>query len=804
MNETNFPILIKSNNVFNDILLPQRERKISTEDRKTYILFYRYIGFQSEKEYFDKIISLHRELLKLDKLYLLFKSKIDLPYNTAIMDKLNSCSNLFTLDHFLSGELADIIHEHHLFDISNNEIINTNLKNAFKEIIKLYAYNEKLSNMNIGKNFIAKLLCWIFEYLPGVFDSFITIFNPKALYYGSIKKHEGYFLILLSLMGFDVLFINSSDDEIFNFIDKEKKYSFFIEEPNKMQVKEIDIMFTNSSASKNETNENITSRLVLINSSDIFTDIFIPVNKRNDYIEGSIPTYPVYFQRYIGLDNSDRITLDNYYNSIFNLDKKLKNIKNGYVKFENHVPMPSNEETSNILNDFSKNITFFDINKKDTFIQKIMNLKSFPKSKDANMNSLIRNAFKQTINIYLEKESNINLSKAQNFLVKLISWINRYIDELFKYSIKEDNPKILYYGEIKKHEVYFLIYCSKLGCDIVYINSDFHGDESFEAIDSNEIYTKLTKLNTSSLLEDFPLIEKYIKKATVAYNASQEIQQVIYGETETGLFKPRQFENGTTKAVGLKTTYDELKLLWNEPSKIRPEFKVDLNTVYIPNLFVKINGVFEDIKNYWTDYKYFSTSKNTYVIKKVPFTNVTYSKQDLSSSAFLFDDKGMLDSNKLYQSPLYKLGYLKKSLQDFLVYKINELILSNILKNAAINKYKILMTIINMQEEILKLLEQFDYTQDVPKIVFYLNSKDNFSNEDSILIAFLNLVGFDICIFTPTNYNNIEFYLDENLFDVLQLPNVAFDLQIPNLLKFNNDNKKSFINKIFNFRGGNK
>ena len=39
--------------------------------------------------------------------------------------------------------------------------------------------------------------------------------------------------------------------------------------------------------------------------------------------------------------------------------------------------------------------------------------------------------------------------------------------------IKKDiiNPKVLFYGEIKKHEIYFLIFLSKLGCDVIYINS---------------------------------------------------------------------------------------------------------------------------------------------------------------------------------------------------------------------------------------------------------------------------------------------------------------------------------------------
>ena len=93
-----FPILLKSNNIFNDILLPLRERKSSLDDSNSYVLFYRYIGLNTENEYYDKILNFHRELSKLGNLYLVLKDKIDIPFNLGLTDKINSSIKSIGID----------------------------------------------------------------------------------------------------------------------------------------------------------------------------------------------------------------------------------------------------------------------------------------------------------------------------------------------------------------------------------------------------------------------------------------------------------------------------------------------------------------------------------------------------------------------------------------------------------------------------------------------------------------------------------------------------------------------------------
>lgn len=802
MSAINNPTLLNSKDIFSDILIPNRDRKMSSQGNEINIYFYRYIGVNSEREYFDKIINLNRELSKLDKQYILFKNKIDIPMNNDVTNKINSNSNNIKIEDFASGEIVDKLVQMGIMNITNNIGVNEKFVFAYKEVTKLYAINEKLTNLSIGINFAIKLLCWSIEYVPNRYSSFMSIYNPKVVYYGDIKKHEAYLLILFSLIGWDVLFLNSWGDEILKNIDKNNKYSFFHEETNKIKVKEIELLVTKSYSSVAENNfysSEVKEKVVLVSSEHICEDILVPLSKRNNYVENAL--YPVYFSCYIGIGEESEI----YYNSIYNLDKKLSVLKNGYLKLENQIPMINNIESSEILNEILTVNNFFDLNHKDILIKRILNLKKMPKFQEENRNDNFKIALKEVINLYMEREKNINASKIQNFVIKLLGWTNRYLKQLFREDLKLKNPKILYYGDIKAHEVYFLILFFKLGCDIVYLNSDQDTVKIIKDIDVKSEYTFIKDYNKYSKLEAFPMVEKQVRKNTVAYNASQEIQQVIYGDSDTGLFKPWQYEGGVTVPVGLKTTYDELKLLWREPANIRPEFKVENNRVYTPNLFVKLNGVFDNLDDYWTDYKFFTQTENTFVIKSIPFTNVVYSKQELYSAAFLLNGNGIVDREKIFKSPMYKFGYLKNSLQEFIVYKINELILANPFKGAFDEKLKlkIIMTILTLDGEALKLLEKFDFTSKVPKIVVYSNSREALSQEDSIFLAFFNIVGADILVLTPTNYNNLELTLAENMFDLHQLPGVAFDLQIPNVIVSSGQSVKSSIFKFLNFKGGN-
>jgi len=156
----------------------------------------------------------------------------------------------------------------------------------------------------------------------------------------------------------------------------------------------------------------------------------------------------------------------------------------------------------------------------------------------------------------------------------------------------------------------------KMGCDVLYVHPDEEGDLPFRNFDNDKLMTQVMINEHNLPLTTFPEGERLIRKSTIAYKASKEIEEVIYNE-EVGLFKPWQFESYSTQPITLKTTLDELKILWTEPAKLRPEFKVQNKKVYVPNMFAKINGVSEDLNSYWLDLKALSSTSNTRLLEDV-------------------------------------------------------------------------------------------------------------------------------------------------------------------------------------------
>lgn len=234
---------------------------------------------------------------------------------------------------------------------------------------------------------------------------------------------------------------------------------------------------------------------------------------------------------------------------------------------------------------------------------------------------------------------------------------------------------------------------------------------------------------------------------------------------------------------------------------MRPGFKVEAGTVYIPNLFAKISGTFNDLNQYWNDFKDFKTAEDLLFISDIPYIlDNNYSRYDLYSLEYCFKN-GMVDKENLLSNRLYKFSYLKTPLQNGIIDKINQLLKLSIFKNKMETEFKlkILMTILSLNENILNLIQKFDYPFKIPKILIYDNDKDIFSDSDSIVVAFLNLMGFDIAIFTPTGYNNIEQKIQDTYYDTHKLDNVSFDLEIPNLnsIRKNKEKSGSFWSNLF-------
>jgi hypothetical protein len=804
-------IMHESKNIITDISTPISQR----DPLDNIVYFQRYIGFDNEKEYIALINSLNEKLSLYGNACLIFTEKISVAFEKEKTDKYESALNNANVISASASNVADFINNNAMLFLSSNDLLYKRVRQGLETILNLYKTNGTGINTSIFINFIIKIICWINQHVSILFERQSDI-NPKVIYYGSVKKHEAYFLIFLSLIGCDVLIFNADGDGDYLAVDKNSIYSKGIYGSIKKELKYYPSKIEHLEAKHTDANiqfvQNIpvitqhsfdkleTLLILLKKSNDILSEFIMTLTQRVGYCGKPAPIIPTFFCRYTGVPEGNEDNKDEYFNTLYLLDKKLKNNKNGYVKIENHLFVPSTNDLFD-LQDIEVKSDIFNEKYISNLVYKISQSKKFYKSGYALLDNTILKALYSMLFLYINNEKCINASKLKNFVYKFVIWLNKYVKDLYKNVDFIETPKALYYGEIKRHEVYFLIFLSQIGCDVLYVSPNIGHDKIIKNIDVNEQYTYLNENSNSMEFESFPVSEKIVRQSTVAFNASQQIDDIIYN-ADTGLFKPWQFEDYFTKQVTLKTTYDELKLLWKEQSKIRPGFKVENNTVYIPNLFAKINGVNEDINEYWKSFIELSSAKNCLTITEVPFTKITYTNQEMYSCAYLLDKNGLLIKENGYRSKFYKFSYLKSSLQQHIFTKINELIMSKCFIRQIDEKFKlkILMTILTLDIKVLYLLETFDFASEIPKLLIYHNKPDQLSVEDAIVIGFLNIIGMDIVIFTPTNYNNIENHFKPDLFDTFQLPAVNLQLEIPDLshIDFQRGNKRSLFSKIFN------
>ena len=841
-------VLLETKNLFEDILVPVNKRQefIRSKSPNIPIYFYRYIGTRENKElYYENLHKLNNKLTSLQHIYLCFTSGIPIKTLSTPITEI-PWNGLLSSNSLERDTLFSILKTKGLFPSFESGFFNDYIENSFDETLALYLENEPSITETVIKNFAVKFLAWILEFTPKLLDGLNynpktneDIMSPKVIFYGEIKKHEIYFLIFLSKLGCDVIYINSQSDSDFLKVDKQNKHSKLIKLPATEPLRDLDFRINSNTNANKQTNpqsketiiensrpiieissplvENRTSssdvvfkgfngciNTMLKSSMNIFEDLLIPTNRRIGFLGGDVPFIPVYFYRYIGIKQNE----DEYYNDLFRLDKTLSILEGLYLRFTNSIPMISNSKLiTNTLNIWQY-VDPFDPCLTGKLATLLMEHKVFP-TNNHTLTMSMASSFNYILDLYCKEEKSLNLSKVRNFSLKILSWIYDFVPALvknfdFKNTSSEDipSPKVIYYGDIKKHELLFLVFLSKLGCDVLYINSSCDG--ILEVTKHSELFSNILELPFRATLKEFPKEELLIRQETVALRASRELSTALYTDQD-GFYRPWQFEEYKTHPATLKTTYHELKVLWNEPSSLRTGFKVENSTVYMPNLFAKISGVHSDLSLYWKDFFHLKSSDNTLFIAEVPFTTVTYSKTDLYSLAFVLDNKGLVDSKKLLTHSCYKFSYLKTSLQHIILDKINYLMKTDMLKKSIDKEFKlkILMTILSLDKSILQLIQQYDYPSKIPKLLIYDNNESIFSDEDAITLCFLNIFGFDITILTPTGYNNIEGKIGEKFYDIHRLEEVNFNLVLPNLndeKKYTKDKAKGFLSNIFNFK----
>ena len=486
-----------------------------------------------------------------------------------------------------------------------------------------------------------------------------------------------------------------------------------------------------------------------------------------------------YFCRFIGVDDSSK-----YNDFIKTIESKFIEEKDKCIIFDNSIPLSGEMELIQyIFNELSS----MDVHKMTAQDITIFN--------DFEVNFKFLSALEYVIPIACSKEDFFNDNVRNNFITKLIVWAYTYAKDI-KYDASI-NPKCVYYGNIQRHEIYFLIMLYKMGFDVIYINplkeelwNDIDDAGLSECIKSMEILSIESfkeRAGKGKVIDNFETVTKQIQR---------NVEEQLF--SNTGMFKPWQFRKGYTKSVLLDTILEDIYIYWNEPCKLRSGFKVEGDTVQVPCFFKKIDGIYSDEFEYQKLVKYCTASPNTLVFNGRYFSEDVQFTDDMYQLMFCQLSDGSFDIDEVKKLSIYRFSKYSEDVQNFLLKKFNETISSTELFNRTFNKEEILrllVLVLGLNESIVRLIDNFDFTAAIPKIVIYLEDENTMPESMQILLGYLHTIGIDIVIFNPSGLFNINNVIKSTALNNFRLDVMKYDSKYNNLMNLKQGVFSRFLRK---------
>ena len=223
---------------------------------------------------------------------------------------------------------------------------------------------------------------------------------------------------------------------------------------------------------------------------------------------------------------------------------------------------------------------------------------------------------------------------------------------------------------------------------------------------------------------------------------------------------------------------------------IRPNFNVMNGEVHIPSVFAKIFGVSKNRKEYWDRIHGIVNKEETLLINNFPFTRAIVSDYRYHYRGALGRD-GILETEKMMTAHYWSYNQLPAGLQKGIATAISRVCARPALKKQSNESDEDVAIFLFSQcllipDEFLKMLQKFDYSQEVPSIVLFKTEKNGvFTREDAAMLLLMNALGVDVILYNPPGHVDMETFTKDTLFDVHWLEDVVFDMEYkePSFLK---------------------
>lgn len=696
----------------------------------------------------------------------------------------------------------------------------------FRTLVDL---SKKGKNENMLKNTYIKFMCWLYYKFERIVNKLGTDRLPKILYEGEISNYELLLMNVLSLAGCDIILLQYNGDEPYKKVDPDSEMSDELvisgmaSFPIDFSLKKLrqEMVQDPARPASTPTPPSKPSNNIHINISSIqrpsspkpvqpqppkpqeqrpvvkldgqrvakllqskpmvagCTNIWIKGRvfdelKRPSSARGEESRfYYNCFCRIVGVE--DKVT---YTNDLFQLQLALKGSGKQTVIINHELEPPTNEEIAKV-----KRANYTSVDQLLVNIVPNLYVQSWGEA-----SKLIQWHFLD----FMQEESRKaggNISKLTSKCVYLICWMKRFKRLFEGWKMPETNCFFYLGGCRNENEEMFCRFLARLPVDVVIFSPDLSRKCT---LSDEHLYEE--HYEDSLHVDEFPEAGGSVRVGTAAYHAERELDTLMY--QDTGIYRNNQY--GKANTVCLQTMYEEIAILWDQELKYRPNFSTVGDEVIMPVIFAKVSGVKDgDTAEYWSGIKRLITN-DTMVITNIPHI-MPNAMNPVKQVATEFFKNGKVQKQRIKEHPMYQYSFLRESVQDHILEKLQFLIDQRLIKGTFENgtEYTIVATVLNLEKEIVRLIQKFDFTKKNPKLIFIMTGENMLSLEDTIIVAFLDLIGFDILFFVPTGYQSVEKYFAKEMIEEHQAGEFMYDLRIPDMRSIPATAKRRLRDKFF-------
>ncbi len=635
-------------------------------------------------------------------------------------------------------------------------------------------------NDNMLRNAYIKYMCWLYYRFEHMANRLGAAELPKILYCGSISSYELQLLAVLSRVGADVVLLEPAGDGAYAKADPEGRYSRLYppaglaEPPADFSLRQIQAELSRERSRQRLYGPppNIApctnAWLAKPQVAGILTK---PAARGDNNFDNRRFFYNSFIAQY-GVE--DKLT---YSSELFDLYRQLRRDKRRLCVVNGAIPVPTPEEIAavrrrcyteaeHLASDLAQNL----------------------QAAEQDLQRLLRKAF---MDIVLEAADapGATLPKLTNGAVYLLCWLRRYQQELFGgWQAPEVGVFILFGAAVTDHEARFLRLLARLPVDVVLLQPERQAERRL----ADDCLLEL-KYEFDLNIEAFPTEQAQVRVSTAAYQAERDLDSLMY--QDSGLYRNHQY--GKAESVTLKAMYEEIAILWDQELKYRPSFQAAEGIVTMPVLLEKICGVRSgDVRQYWLDIKRLITP-DTLVVRQLPCLD-RQQENPMRHDVTRFLRSGRLQRNVIKGHKDYAYGILRADIQEHLLDKLQLLLDQRLIRGTFQNgtEYTVISVALNLPKQLLRLIQKFDFTKKNPKLIVINTKEELLSLEDSILFAYLNLVGFDILFFVPTGYQCIERHFRQPFANEQQLGEYLYDLSPPDFSQIQDRGRRRIGNPI--------